>query len=259
MPQIIKILVLAVIQGITEFLPISSSGHLGMAKHCLGLESPGASVEIALHAGTLVAVIVFFRRKLADLTSLLFRGQSDAWTYAGKVALGTIPIAVTGVTMKSHIEDALSSPAVIAIMWLIMAFALLSLKFCRREQRPISWISSIVVGIAQALALIPGISRAGATIIAARHMKVTARDAAEFSFMLFIPAVTGAMILGLVDILDTGLGAISPLGLCAGIVVSALVGYAALTILMKTLTSEKMWYFGLYCLMAGIIGLIVAY
>ncbi len=256
--MLLKVIILAVIQGITEFLPVSSSGHLGMAKHVMDLQTPGVVLEVVMHAGTLLAVLFYFRSRIIWLIKGCVKGRAYALRYLLWLAIGTLPIACTGLLIKEEVARLFSEPFVISSLWLVMAIVLFSLRFVQQgDERPMNMRRAIVIGIAQAFAILPGISRAGLTITAARHLGVGRREAAEFAFLLFIPAMAGALALDLREAITQGAGLITSSELAVGATVSAIVGYCALLLLVKTLKSGRMWWFGFYCLAAGLCGFVL--
>jgi undecaprenyl-diphosphatase len=252
-----KVIVLAVVQGLTEMLPISSSGHLVLGKHLLNLQTPGATLEVALHAGTLLSVLMYYRRRIGEIIGGMCRGRGADWRYAGILLLGSVPAGVVGLGLKDPIESLFQRPALTAGMLCVTAAILVSTLLARRADRSVSFWSGFWIGAAQAVAIVPGISRSGATIAAARHLGIEPARAAEFSFLLAIPATLGAMAVTAGDMPREGLGDLTVASLAAGIAVSAVVGYAALSWLVRALKSGAFWAFGIYCLLAGLAGVIL--
>ncbi|MCD6531850.1 undecaprenyl-diphosphate phosphatase [bacterium] len=255
----IKLIALAIIQGLTEFLPVSSSGHLVLGKHLLGMSEPDATVEIFLHFGTLLSILVFYRRRIWELLQALFR--ADFRSPEGREILfilwASIPAGVIGVLFDEYIESLFSAPEFAATMLIITGGILLSTMFAQRRQlsRQLGWGNTIFIGFAQALSILPGISRSGSTISAALWSGINPRKAAEFSFLLATPALAGAIALKGAKMLKAGVSP-SP-QLWAAVLVAAVVGYFALALLIPIIRRGKMWIFGIYCLILGGVSLIL--
>lgn len=268
LPDMISILVLAVVQGATEFLPVSSSGHLVIVQALLGFREEGSGsvlFETAVHGGTLVAVVVFYRGRIAallgSLASWLGNGlradderERRAVRYAGLLIVGSIPAGVVGLVFRDAIAGAFDRPSLTsACMIATGLFLLLSRRGGRGPV--IGWRTALAVGAAQAVAILPGCSRSGWTITAAIICGVGFMEAAEFSFLLSIPAVAGALLLEVstADLAGTPGGA--P-GLLVGAVAAFLSGYAALRLLVWVLGRGTFHRFSWYLLMAGTASLI---
>ena len=188
-----SVLGLGALQGLTEFLPISSSGHLIVLKTMLGVASPGAALEVALHLGTLAAVLWAYRRWIKRWLKELAGGARSAWRLLGLLAAASVPAAIAGVLLGRVVEQYFTVGAV-AVGWLCTS-ALLWTTPIGTNGRPleqIRWWQAAAIGCAQALALWPGLSRSGTTIAMARAVGVQGEDAAQFSFLMAIPAVVGA-------------------------------------------------------------------
>ncbi len=254
MTEFAKVLILALIQGVTELLPVSSSGHLVLAKHFLGLNSPGVTLEVALHAGTLLAVLVYYARRIAILAADLVKWREESRRYVLALVIGSLPAAVVGLVFKDWFEHLGDSPRLVAAFIMATGVVLLSLLLARRHDRQPGLLDSLLIGIAQAVAIAPGISRSGATIVMARHLGIEPSKAAEFSFLLMIPAVAGASVLELLHHDAWKTIPVSHGALAAGIVVSAVAGYVSMVLLVRMLSSGKFWVFGLYCVLAGGVG-----
>jgi len=251
-----RYLVLGLLQGLTEFLPVSSSGHLVLAQRLLGLDPPGVALEAVLHLGTLVAVVIYFWR---DLVRLLRRGASPAGAgerrYIALLILGTIPIVVAGYLAGGAVERAFSSPALVGGMMLVTAGLLggASLLAGRARRDQVGLKDALAVGLAQAAALLPGISRSGATISAGMACGLSPGEAARFSFLLSIPAVAGAGVLGLAT--ENPLSPSEAWGLLLGGLSALGSGLIAIHTLLKLLLAGKLGIFAFYCLIAGSVAL----
>ena len=253
MVEFLQIIAMGVLQGATEFLPVSSSGHLVLAKHFLGLNTPGASLELFLHGGTLLTIVVYYRRKLLALLRGFFRGERAALLYALWVLVSMVPAGALYAWKGDEIESAYGSPFVVSVLLMVTGAALLSLYAVERRAprpRPFGWFDALLMGVFQMTALLPGVSRSGSTIFAARLMGVKPAEAAEFSFIMSLPVIGGAV---LVEVLKNG---VSPGGLAAwhclaGAAVAAAVGWLSIGGLVRLLGRGRFHLFGFYCVAAG--------
>ncbi len=252
----IKVIILAIIQGLTEFLPISSSGHLAIAEHLLNFNPAGVALEVVLHAGTLLTILIYYRKRLIEMATQTVKGDRPTIIYICMIALASVPAIALYIVAGDKIESFSDNPQLVSgflcITGIIMLSTLLSKHNTTTKVGP---LHAILIGIAQAFALFPGISRSGSTIVIARHLKKPADKAAEFSFFMAIPALAGAVILKLPEIMKGDLGCSAP-ELVAGMLVSCLVGLAAIGILMRLIHKGHFWYFGIYCLIIGVAGLL---
>ena len=245
---------LAVIQGLTEFLPVSSSGHLVFFQKILGIVQPPVFFDILLHLGTLGAIVVFFRKEIRDL---LFHWQRQLKTWLF-LFLGSIPATLAGFFFNSKIELFFNSLWLVGIAWVIFgSWLLLTSKLTKgKKTRSMTWKDSLFIGIFQALALLPGISRSGSTISAGLIRQQPRESAFRFSFLLAIPAILGATVL---EMKEVGLKeAFSPVAFLS-MLIAGVVGYLTLVLLQKALRSEKFYLFGFYCLAIGTLALLLAF
>jgi undecaprenyl-diphosphatase len=245
---------LGLVQGITEFLPISSTAHLRIAPALLGEPDPGAAFTAVIQLGTLVAVMVYYRRRLWAMTRgiLWERGGPNA-RLALQVIVGTIPIGIAGVLLKHHVEGSLRSLYVIAGALVVVAGLMVLAERVAKAARTIdqvTFVDAIVVGCAQACALVPGTSRSGATITAALLVGLSRPAAAELSFLLSIPALGAAGVFELGPALSAFRGGSAlPLAVATG--VAALAGYAAIAWLLRYLRTHSFAGFALYRVVLG--------
>lgn len=263
---ILSILVLAVIQGLTEFLPVSSSGHLVLAEALLGVRDEGAGVlfEVAVHVGTLGAVLLVYRRRVRSICAALARwiatgfrppaGTRGEVVYAGYILAASVPAAIAGILLHDTIARAFDAPALTAFFLIVTGcFLLLS-----RRERPggaITWRTALLIGVAQAVAILPGCSRSGWTITTALLVGIGFREGAEFSFLLSVPAIIGALLLELVTGPATpGEGAGFSLVFAAA--VAFLSGWMALRLLLGVLARRRLYRFAFYLIPAGSLALI---
>lgn len=246
---------LGVVQGLTEFLPISSTAHLRIAPGLLGQPDPGAAYTAVIQLGTLLAVLVYFRRELVAMTraTLIERGGPDA-RLAVQIVLGTLPIGVLGILCKPYIVGPLRSLWVISgtlvVVGLVM-YAADRLGSQRRGLRDIGTGDALLIGLAQAAALVPGVSRSGATLSAALGLGMRREDAARYSFLLSIPAVSAAGVFELKDAVHE-LGADALPALLVGTGVAFFVGYAAIAWLIRFLGTRSTLPFVIYRVAAGL-------
>jgi len=243
--------VLGIVQGLTEFLPVSSSGHLVVAEAAIGFSMPGVLVEVVLHVATLVAVVLVYWRTLLRLVRGVFGGDRDAWRYVFLLAIATVPAGIVGVWFKDFFERLFESLFVVGIDFLITGTILWSTK--RRlggtaEPKPGQAVS---IGIAQAFAIFPGISRSGSTISAAVWMGIDPVRAAEFSFLLAIPVIAGAAVLQIPD-LSTDLTAIGSGPLLLGFLCALVSGVAAIRLLIVLLQRRAFYRFAPYSWALGL-------
>lgn len=247
-----QVLILSVLQGVAEFLPISSSGHLALGKSLLGLGETGLRLDVALHVGTLVAVFAFYWTVVRRI--LVCR----EWSYVGKVVLSAVPAGLVGVLLKDQLETAFASTQAVGGCLIATGLILTATRFLPRGEKGVSVFSALGMGLAQAVAILPGISRSGMTLAAARLAKIDAEKAAEFSFLMSAPPIAGAVLLEILK----GFKAAEPVAdevswtLCGvGALVAAVVGYFSLKMLLRSLKSDRFWLFGPYCFFAGCLAL----
>jgi len=259
----IETILLGIVQGLTEFLPVSSSGHLVVGKNLLGFREPELLLDTALHVGTLLAVCIFFRADLRHMMEELWRMVPKKGTppqepgpyamIALMVVVGSIPTGLIGIIFKDALESLFGSVTTVGIMLIITGIIVGMTRFIpetygRRDR--VSPLIALAIGTAQGLAIMPGISRSGATIVCGLLLGLNRDLAGRFSFLLCIPAIFGALLLQLDMASVTRVGVIP---LIAGFLSSALVGFLALKLLMKMVRKGHFYYFAPYCWAIGII------
>lgn len=243
---------LGVVQGLTEFLPVSSSAHLVMAGALLGIRQPGVLFETLVHVATLAAVLWVYRERVAELTAGLARRDADSLRYVGLLALASVPAGLAGVLGRDFFVSAFDRPAAAAALLLVTGGLVWSLKrTADAASRPRPGAGqALLVGVAQALAILPGISRSGSTVAAGVWRGVDPVRMAEFSFLLSVPAIAGAALLEL-----DGLGAAAAtdraVPLAAGFVAALVAGVAAIRLFVRTLEARSFHRFAWYCWAAG--------
>lgn len=243
-------LVLGFVQGATEFLPVSSSGHLVMVQALLAVDAPGILFEVAVHLATLVSIFVAYRTRVWELGLGVLAGERNALRYVGWIVLASVPAALVGVLAKDAVEALFESPVVPGIGLLITGVLLWSTRTAlpRATGSVSTWRVALAIGLAQAFAITPGLSRSGMTIVAALWLGVEAREAATFSFLLAIPAIVGASVLELPNLGSAGL---DWRVLVLGSVVAAVVGILAIRTLVATLANRSFHAFAPYCWTVG--------
>jgi len=241
-------LILGILQGITEFLPVSSSGHLVLGQKLLGINVSGNAFEVILHIGTLMSILVVFWRDIHRLLG----GINDPHVrrYIFNLVLGTTPAIIVGLSLKDQVALMFDNAHSVALALIITGIILIFSKWFLNKKLDLTLVKGFCIGLAQALAIIPGISRSGATICAGLMMGLSSEEAARFSFLLAIPAIAGAGLLTAIDIDKISIGMDV---MAVGLLSSFLVGLVALKWLLNLLKTGKFYWFGVYCLLLGII------
>jgi undecaprenyl-diphosphatase len=259
---------LGVVQGLTEFLPISSSGHLVLFQNLLGYREPALLFDVGLHVGTLAAVCLYFRTDLKNMAT-------ESWTFASQlrhgrktakdlehnayasltlwVVIGTLPTGLIGLFFRAPLERLFASLTAVGVMLLCTGTLLAAAKFIPvqyNRRRRVGLFAALAVGAAQGLAIAPGLSRSGATIVCGMFFKLERDLAARFSFLLSLPAILGAMIIQLSNLDGTRINLLSWF---LGFLTSALVGLVALKVLMTMIHKGKLFYFAPYCWALGLL------
>ena len=270
----LEAILLGILQGLTEFLPVSSSGHLVLAQQFLGLKEPLVFFDVMLHVGTLAAVLVAYRNSIGQLVIGGFStlGDTQFWRQPGAtlnaspelkfialILLGSVPTGIIAVVFKTQLESFFEEVRLVSIM-LMLTGVILQLPRLRREKtddpaRQLKTWHAPLIGIAQGCAITPGISRSGTTISLALFLGIPAKTAAEYSFLLSIPAILGAVLLKIRDIGDT---TISLHIVGAGMLAAFIVGYLALRLLLVMLNRGKFSVFSYYCIALGFTSLLIA-
>jgi undecaprenyl-diphosphatase len=250
-------LVLGLLQGLAEFLPISSSAHLTLAPWILGWDDPGLSFDVALHVGTLVAVLWYFRaewRRLAGAAVSVVRHRGrlatpDEWQVA-LLVIATIPGGVAGFALERRADEAFRAPALIASALIGMGVILWAVDRWAATGRTIgtlTWRDALAIGVAQAFALVPGVSRSGATITAGRALRLDRDSAAVFSFLMSMPIIAAAALFKLPHVVRGGI----TLPLVIGVVTAAVSGWVAIAIVLRYVKSHSYGAFAVYRIVVG--------
>ena len=253
-------IIYGIVQGLTEFLPVSSTAHLILLPWVAGWPDPGLSFDVALHLGTLIALLIYFRADWIALISSalgIIRGRPQApdARMAMQIVIATIPGAIAGALFEHKVEDALRAPQVIALMLIALALVLVVAEWMGRRKKSldeISWGDAITVGVAQAFAIIPGVSRSGVTITAGLFRGMKRDTAARFSFYLSTPIIAGAVAKRSLEILKAGATIEQLTPFIIGILASGIVGYLAIAFLMRYLQTRTTYVFVYYRIALGI-------
>jgi undecaprenyl-diphosphatase len=261
--NLLEVIILAIVQGITEWLPISSSGHLVLVQQYLGITA-SVFFDVILHLGTLLAVLVSFRKDIQEILRAVF--QSGFKTEQGKLGLyiivGSIPTAIIGFLFQATFETFFSNLLVVGFAFIGTGVLLYLSKLQKNRNSDLNYARALLIGTAQGVALIPGISRSGSTISTGLLLKMKKEKAFQFSFLLFIPAVIGAALAeGVNEWNSSSVTYIDLTTVFLGIFITSLVSYFFLKLLLKVIVKEKFHWFAYYCWALGfliIIGQIIA-
>jgi len=251
-------LLLGLVQGLTEFLPVSSSGHLVLTESLLGVEAPLA-FEVWLHVATLTAVLFALRREVLALARSLDprdRGdqarRSRIWILA--LVLGTVPAAIVGLTAGDQVEAAFTSVRLVGVDLLLTAVVLFLSRFAPPRNLPLTPSRGFLIGVAQALAILPGVSRSGMTLVAGLFLGLSGENSARFSFLLAVPAILGAVVLEAHELAALGSHAAVPLAV--GFLSAAVSGYLAVLLVWRIMERGRLAVFAPYCLLVGLVVLL---
>ncbi len=258
MIQILKALVLGIIQGLTEFLPVSSSGHLVLAQHFMNYQKPNISFETILHLGSLLAVLIYFRKDILDLIKSPFISASEKKKKDLSVLLylsiATLITGILGFLLKDKFEEMFTHPLLASLMLVVTGFILIFSDMISKTNIPIYKIGvkrSIFIGLAQTFAIIPGISRSGTTIAVSIYNGIKREDAAKFSFLLSIPAILGANISEFSSLKELSSTFVPQY--IIGAVAAFVSGYLVIAFLISVVKKQKLKYFSIYCWIVALI------
>ena len=262
MREFLDVTVLSILQGIAEFLPISSSGHLVIGQSALGINAPGMRLDIFLHVGTVFAIFAYYRVQTWRLAIGLFSRDAarrrESWIYVAKIVLSALPAIVVYGLFKHQIEDLFENAKMVGALLMFTGAVLMGTRFLPRGERDVNFLRALLMGIGQSIALLPGVSRSGMTLASARGGKVAPEAAAEFSFLMSTPLIIGAAFLEALKAFGGTAEAAASQELSWGLVlygavVAAVVGYFSLVWLVKVLKGRCFWMFGPYCIIAGLL------
>ena len=238
---------LGIIQGLTEFLPISSSGHLVLVQSLIpNFSQEGILFDTFLHFGTILAILVFYFDKIRKL----------AFEQIRILIIATIPAVIVGFLLKDHIDTIFQNTVLVGLALIVTGLLNIRTDMNKESVEKVSAKNGFIIGLFQAFAILPGISRSGSTIFGGTLMGIKKEKAAEFSFLLSIPAVLGA---NLMEIIKAGSGFLITQQYIVGIICSFVSGLLCIKLLLKVLYAKKLKYFGYYCILVGVVSLIVNY
>jgi len=246
-----KNIILGVVQGLTEFLPVSSSGHLVIFSHFMNIDT-NVPYFALLHLATFFAVLIFVWQEVLQLIKGLFKWEKESLSLILKLIISSIPAAIIGFTLESTVESAFSSLSLVGIFLLITGFLLFFSDYFNGEKniQQITYLDALVIGIMQAVAIFPGLSRSGSTIFAALLMKMKREDAVKYSFLMSLPVTFGAGIFEITKVSFNPsmiLGSIAAFGF----------GLIGLLLVKKTVIAGKLKYFSIYCFIIGFLAIFI--
>ncbi|MDA0709757.1 MAG: undecaprenyl-diphosphate phosphatase [bacterium] len=246
---------LGLIQGLTEFLPVSSSGHLALGEALLGIAPGDVTFEIMVHFGTLLAVVTALRRRIFDLIRGCLTRDPLALRMVLFLAIGTVPAGLVGIGLKDVLETAFASPSAVSMFLILTGFILWSMRFASGDRSTLTLSDAIWIGCAQAIAVFPGISRSGSTIAMGVWRGLASQEAATFSFLLSIPIILGATVLAVDDLVLHPPGEDALWSLVIGATVAYASGVLAIRWLLALLAGGTLARFAYYCWVVGLLGL----
>lgn len=266
---VLQAVILGVVQGFTEFLPVSSSGHLVLAQKLLDVQSTNTlTFDVFVHFGTLLSVFVFFWKDIVEIVKSIVRSLKGAMNLREEysrnehlrigvsIVVGSIPAGIIGVLFRDVIKDTFTDPKLAGVCLVVTGLILFLTRLARpNPDKRVGIVSAFVVGIAQAVAILPGISRSGSTISTGMYLKLTSVRAAQFSFLLSIPVIAGASLLETKNLLSEGVD-IGAAPILVGTLVSAATGYLSIKAMLKILQKGKLSWFAFYCLVVGVFGIV---
>ncbi len=262
---VFQALVLGLVQGLTEFLPISSSAHLSLTPYLFGWTDPGLAFDVALHIGSLVAVLWFFRKEWVALTRAAGtiiskrRVESVEEKRVMFLILATIPGAIGGLLLEEKAETIFRAPILTACALIVMGLILWAADRFSSQERPLGqmrWLHALIIGIAQIVALVPGVSRSGSTITAGRLLQFDRQSAAVFSFLMSMPITAAAIVLKMPDVVAEG---DMQLPLIIGVLAAGISSWLAISVLLRFVSRHSYGIFALYRVLLGIVVIAVIY
>lgn len=255
---IIEAIILGIVQGITEFLPISSSGHIELGKVFMEVRQ-NADFTILLHAATVLSILIVFRKDIGELITGLFKSEQrhKSWHYVGLLALSAIPVALIGIALNDYIDAFFEGNLLLVGCCLLLTAGILLLtKLDKGQNREVGIKSAVIIGLAQVVAILPGVSRSGTTIATALALGINKEAATRFSFLMILAPIIGASLLELKDLgeMSSQLPT-SNLAYLAGFTASFITGLVACTLMLNIVKQGKIIYFSAYCLVVGVIAI----
>lgn len=258
--NLLEAIVLGIIQGLTEFLPVSSSGHLEIGKYLFEIDAESSfSYSIAVHGATVLSILVVFWQELVSLVkgTLQFRMNNETH-YVLKIIVSMIPVALIGFFFEDEVEAFFNGNIVfVGSMLLVTAALLIASSIMKDRRKEISYTHAFIIGVAQALAVLPGISRSGATISTGLMLGNKKEDLAKFSFLMVLIPVIGANLLELVKGDFSAGSSVGPVAIIAGFVSAFITGYIACRWMINLVRRRKLYWFGIYCIIIGLTAVIL--
>ncbi len=258
----IEALILGIIQGLTEFLPVSSSGHLELGKHILGVEySENLTFTVVVHGATVLSTIIIFWKTIVELIRDVFKFKwNESTQYITKIIISMIPVVIVGLLFKDQVEGLFTGNILLVGCMLIVTAGLLAFTYYSKErQSNISFKSAFLIGIAQALAVMPGISRSGATIATGLYLGNKKEFIAKFSFLMVLLPIIAANVKDLMDFDFSAQNSVSLTPLVIGFFAAFLSGLLACSWMLKIVKRGKLIYFAIYCFIVGSIAIIASF
>ncbi len=265
--NILEAIILGIIQGATEFLPISSSGHSILIPTILGLQEPSLNAVIIAHEGTLLAVLIYFWKQIMEIVQGVWRGLTSGAPLGNPearlgwyIVIGSIPAAIIGLLFEDAFETRFATPRYAAAFLIVTAlFLVMGERLISGEKKldRMSWFDAIFIGLFQMFALFPGVSRSGSTIVAGLLRGLNRELAARYSFLMSIPVIAGAGLLGVKDLIQEGNLMTQLPSLIVVFITAAIVGYACITFLLNWLRQRSLYPFAIYCATFGALYLLV--
>jgi undecaprenyl-diphosphatase len=262
---IVEAIIIGLIQGATEFLPISSSGHLILVPHLLKMTQPTLAVIAIVHLGTLVAVLIYFWRDIITIVKAVLEGllykrpfETPEARLGWYVVVGSIPAAIVGLSLADYFDTVLGTPLVAALLLLLTAILLIigeRLLTGKKDLAGMTWGDAIFIGLSQTLALLPGVSRSGSTITAGLMRGLDRTLSARYSFLLGIPPILGAGLLSTIDIIEGANTMAQIPTLAAAFLAAAISGYACIHFLLTWLRQRSLYIFAIYCVAFSLVNL----
>jgi undecaprenyl-diphosphatase len=252
--SLLEAIILGIVQGATEFLPVSSSGHLVMGQYLLGLELSGVTFEVVVHVATLLSILIVYRGRVVELVRGVLRGEREALRFALFLGVATVPAGVVGVLLGDTMTGLFDDPRVTGVALLVTGTFLWTTRaaVARGADRPLTLWMAVAIGVVQALAITPGISRSGATVTAALWLGLRPDRAAEFAFLMAVPAIAGAGVLELRHLGEGG-GGVGATPLVLGGAAAAVTGVLAIRLFLALLRREAFHRFAVYCWGVGLL------
>jgi undecaprenyl-diphosphatase len=260
--SIFEAVILGIVQGLTEFLPVSSSGHIELGTALLNIQSKDNLLfSVVVHCATALSTIVVFRKDITQIISGIFKLDKDALEFVGKIFLSMIPVGLIGVFFKDEVESFFGGNVMlVGFMLLITALLLAMTYYARKEGGPVTYGKAFIIGVAQGLAIMPGISRSGATIATGLLVGVEKEKAARFSFLMVLIPILGASLLEIKDFIEApaAYDSLSGLVLVLGFLAAFISGLFACQWMIGIVKRGKLIYFAIYCFIIGCIAIITA-